>query len=221
LLRRLPISWRLPAIPAPAVWNEGEAVVKASEALPRVEFEWAREVIRHVGTVVHWVLQHIGRDGLEKWDQERVGELRPVVARRLAEEGVPPAQLEAAVARAEAALTRTLSDERGRWILDRAHSDARGEYALSGIIDGKFVNALLDRTFVDDKGVRWIIDYKASSHEGGGLDEFLDRERERYTAQLERYATLMGKIDARPIRLGLYFPLLGGWREWAPAAANR
>ena len=221
LLRRLPISWRLPAIPAPAVWNEGEAVVEASEALPRVEFEWAREVIRHVGTVVHWVLQHIGRDGIENWDQERVGEWRPVVARRLVEEGVPPAQLEAAVARAEAALTRTLSDERGRWILDQAHSDARGEYALSGIIDGKFVNVLLDRTFVDDKGVRWIIDYKASSHEGGGLDEFLDRERERYAAQLERYATLMGKIDARPIRLGLYFPLLGGWREWAPAARNR
>jgi len=50
-----------------------------------------------------------------------------------------------------------------------------------------------------------IIDYKASSHEGGRLDEFLDRERERYAAQLERYAVLMGKIDARPIRLGLYF----------------
>ncbi|HSD97300.1 MAG TPA: hypothetical protein VLB06_09170, partial [Sulfuricaulis sp.] len=82
-------------------------------------------------------------------------------------------------------------------------------------------NAILDRTFVDDKGVRWIIDYKASSHEGGRLDEFLDREHERYAAQLERYAALMGKIDARPIRLGLYFPLLGGWREWASAAASR
>ena len=221
LLRRLPISWQLPAIPAPVAWNEGEAVIEAREALPRVEFEWAREVIRHVGTLVHWVLQHIERDGLENWDQERMGKLRPVLARRLAEEGVPPAQLEAAVARAEAALTRTLSDERGRWILDQAHSDAHGEYALSGIIDGEIVNAILDRTFVDDKGVRWIIDYKASSHEGGRLDEFLDRERERYAAQLERYAALMGKIDARPIRLGLYFPLLGGWREWAPAAASR
>jgi ATP-dependent helicase/nuclease subunit A len=174
-----------------------------------------------VGTAVHWVLQHIGRDGPENWDRERVGKWRSVLVRRLAEEGVPPAQLEAAVARAEEALTRTLSDERGRWILDQAHSEARGEYALSGIIDGEFVNVILDRTFVDDEGVRWIIDYKASSHEGGGREEFLDRERERYAAQLERYARLMGKLDARPIRLGLYFPLLGGWREWAPAAAGR
>ena len=221
LLRRLPISWRLPAIPATVAWTEAEEVIEAGETLPRVEFEWAREVIRHVGSVVHWVLQHIGRDGLENWDRGRVGKLRPLLARRLAEEGVPPAQLEGAGARAEAALVRTLMDERGRWILDQMHSDAHGEYALSGIIDGEFVNVILDRTFVDDQGVRWIIDYKASSHEGGGLDEFLDRERERYTAQLERYATLMERLDARPIRLGLYFPLLGGWREWSPAGAKR
>jgi len=221
LLRRLPVNWRLPAIPAPVAWDEGEAVIEAGETLPRVEFEWAREVIRHVGTVVHWALQHIGRTGVENWDRERLVKLRPVFARRLAEEGVPPAQLEAAATRAEAALTQALSDERGRWILDQAHSDTHGEYALSGIIDGELVNVILDRTFVDEKGVRWIIDYKASSHEGGGLDEFLDREQERYTGQLERYATLMGRLDARPIRLGLYFPLLGGWREWAPAAANR
>lgn len=220
LLDRLPLDWRLPAIPASVVWDQGEPVIEVAEALPRVEFEWAREVIRHVGTVVHWVLQHIGREGLQNWDADRVSKLRPMVARRLAEEGVPPAQLGTAVARAEAALMRTLLDDRGRWILDQKHTDAHGEYALSGVIDSEFVSVILDRTFVDNDGVRWIIDYKASSHEGGGLDEFLDREQDRYKAQLERYASLMSKMDARPIRLGLYFPLLGGWREWAPVVAN-
>lgn len=213
LLSRLPLDWRLPAIPASVAWDQAEAAIEAVEVLPRVEFEWAREIIRHVGTVVHWVLQHIGRDGLENWNADRARKLRPTLARRLVEEGVPPAQLEAAVTRAEAALIRTLSDGRGRWILDQKHTDAHGEYALSGVVNGEFVSVILDRTFVDDDGVRWIIDYKASSHEGGGLDEFLDREQERYAAQLERYALLMGKMDARPIRLGLYFPLLGGWRD--------
>ena len=84
-------------------------------------------------------------------------------------------------------------------------------------MDGAFVNVSLDRTFVDDAGIRWIIDYKTSLHEGGGLDAFLDRERERYRAQLERYAALMASTESRPIRLGLYFPLLAGWREWAAA----
>ena len=72
----------------------------------------------------------------------------------------------------------------------------------------------MDRSFVDAKGIRWIIDYKTSTHEGGGLDAFLDREQERYRGQLERYADVLRKLDARPIRLGLYFPLLSGWREW-------
>jgi hypothetical protein len=71
----------------------------------------------------------------------------------------------------------------------------------------------MDRTFVDDHGDRWIVDYKTGGHEGGDSEAFLDREQERYRAQLERYAALMMARDARPVRLGLYFPLLKGWRE--------
>ena len=91
---------------------------------------------------------------------------------------------------------------------------------------------MIDRTFVDEEGVRWIIDYKTSRHEGGDIAAFFDNERERYRGQLERYARLMragsapqedslrsvpqGDLlrSAQRIRLGLYFPLLGGWREW-------
>ena len=37
---------------------------------------------------------------------------------------------------------------------------------------------------------------------------------------MERYARLVAALDARPVRLALYHPLLAGWREWAfdPAA---
>jgi hypothetical protein len=73
---------------------------------------------------------------------------------------------------------------------------------------------VLDRTFVDAEGVRWIVDYKTGTHEGGDPQAFLDREQQRYAPQLARYARLMKLLDPRPIRLGLYFPLLGAWREW-------
>ena len=53
-----------------------------------------------------------------------------------------------------------------------------------------------------------------SPHEGADREVFLDNERVRYAAQLQRYGALMRMLDAREIRLGLYFPLLGGWREW-------
>ena len=54
--------------------------------------------------------------------------------------------------------------------------------------------------------MRWIVDYKTGTHEGGDLEEFLDREQERYRAQLEQYAALMRSLDNRPVKLGLYFP---------------
>jgi hypothetical protein len=53
------------------------------------------------------------------------------------------------------------------------------------------------------------VDYKTSRHEGAGIDAFLDRELDRYRAQLQGYA---GLFDG-PSRQGLYFPLMAGWRE--------
>jgi hypothetical protein len=66
-----------------------------------------------------------------------------------------------------------------------------------------------------ESGHRWIIDYKTGTHEGGDVEAFLDNEQERYRAQLESYAMLVSRMDSRPIRLGLYFPMLQAWREWS------
>ncbi|MFO7717488.1 MAG: hypothetical protein R6Y91_02855, partial [Desulfohalobium sp.] len=68
---------------------------------------------------------------------------------------------------------------------------------------------------MDDHGQRWIVDYKVGRHSGTDREAFLDREQERYRSQLEHYARLMALWEERPIRLGLYFPLIQGWREWA------
>ena len=73
----------------------------------------------------------------------------------------------------------------------------------------------MDRTFIDGGGTRWIVDYKSSTHEGGGLDAFLDSEQQRYRHQLDGYAEALQAMEpGRPIKLGLYFPMLQGWREW-------
>jgi ATP-dependent exoDNAse (exonuclease V) beta subunit len=88
------------------------------------------------------------------------------------------------------------------------------EYELS-VVAGERVRRLrIDRTFVDEHGVRWIVDYKTSAHEGADLEAFLDEEARRYRAQMEDYADAFVKAGAAQIRLGLYFPLLKGWREW-------
>jgi ATP-dependent exoDNAse (exonuclease V) beta subunit len=69
----------------------------------------------------------------------------------------------------------------------------------------------VDRIFRTAEGVRWIVDYKTSSHEGADTEGFLDQQRERYRAQLERYAHALA---AGEVTLALYFPVLSGWREW-------
>ncbi len=214
-LRRLASPWCAPRPPPSVRWRESLPPV-APPAEP-VEFDWAGETARHVGTVVHRYLLRIAREGAEHWDAERVHALRPAFARALAELGVPPARSGEAADRVGEALRRTLADPRGRWLLASRHREARSEYALGGVLpDGRLVDIRIDRSFVDEHGTRWIVDYKTGTHEGGDLEAFLDRERERYAPQLERYALVMAALDpAHPIRLGLYFPLLGGWREWA------
>ncbi|MNC85462.1 hypothetical protein D3C83_10610 [compost metagenome] len=121
--------------------------------------------------------------------------------------------MDGAAERVVATLTQTLAGERGQWLLGPREA-AESELRLTGVTGHGIVNIAMDRTFVDDRGVRWIVDYKTGGHEGGDIEAFLDRERERYRPQLERYAALMRVRDDRPIRLGLYFPLLNGWREW-------
>jgi ATP-dependent exoDNAse (exonuclease V) beta subunit len=108
-------------------------------------------------------------------------------------------------------------DPRGCWIL-QPHTKARSEWRLTGLVGDFPINVAIDRSFVDENGVRWIIDFKTGSHAGADAGAFLDNEQERYREQLETYANLLAATHSSPqapaIKLGLYFPLLTGWREW-------
>jgi ATP-dependent helicase/nuclease subunit A len=208
LLRRLPGDWMPPDLPPPVDW-EGAGPLPVELRDPT--YEWVGDSLRHAGTVVHALLQRAKGGDLQ------IPEL-PVLRRSLAHAGVTPAEIEDTARRVQQALQRMKDSPWGRWILG-SHQDARSEYAITGVVAGQVVRGLVDRTFIDEQGVRWIIDFKTSSHEGGGLEAFLDEQQRRYRDQLERYAGLLAPLG-RPVRLGLYFPLLDGWREWTPQAAG-
>ncbi|HLJ50444.1 MAG TPA: UvrD-helicase domain-containing protein [Bryobacteraceae bacterium] len=217
MVRRLPVAWELPAPPRAVRWVHSD--VETAPA-PDVTFDWVSDTARHVGTVVHSFLQRIAREGSGAWTAERVR--KTGFRGALLNLGVSPAEVEAASESVMLALIRMLADSRGRWVL-AAHAEAASELTLSGVTDGKLVRAVIDRTFVDDAGVRWIIDYKTGTHEGTSVEAFLATEKLRYQAQLEAYARLFTKQDTRPVRLGLYFPLVAnGWVEWeAPPSVAR
>ncbi len=197
------------ALPPPDVTARGELVPLAADE-EEIEFSWVRQTARRVGTVVHEALEKFGRTSLP--EAAELPQLRARLESRLQALGVEGESARAGAERALTALRATLADARGRWLFDPAHRDAHSELELTGLRGAHIVNAVIDRTFIDG-GIRWVVDFKTSPHEGAGLDSFLDDEVRRYTAQLQRYAHLARELGPEPVRAGLYFPLLGAWRE--------
>lgn len=211
-LMRLPLGWSLPTLPEPVLARgSGPGTMAPEQKPPR--FDWAGEQARHIGTVVHDLLEQIGREGVEAWDEVRIRARLLHLERALAALGVAPLQLNQAAARAVEALVFAVSDPTGRWILSRERQEAASEVALQFVGPERVETRVVDRTFVDG-GVRWIVDFKTGSHAGTDREPFLDSEVARYRPQLDQYARLWSHLDPRPIKLGLYFPLVGGWRSW-------
>jgi len=208
-LRRLTSAWTLPEAPPALAWA---APSQTAHTQDEIEYSWVGETARHVGSVVHRWLQRIAEDEMKGWDAARIGTLRAGFRNELAACGIEDAQLGAAAERVARALANALADARGRWLLG-PQSDAKSEYRLTTVIEGERRNLVIDRSFTDANGKRWIVDYKTSGHEGANVEAFLDREQERYRAQLARYAHALAQGE--PAMLGLYFPLLAGWREWS------
>lgn len=208
-LERLPDDWRAGALPDAI---EPQRLALAREAVETPEFSWVRETARHIGTVVHRVLERWG--GSEPQSTAAIDAERPLLEALLARLGVPPAELGSATDTVIEALQRTIAEPCGRWLFDPRHRASATELALSGIVDGRLVSAIIDRSFIDEGGTRWVIDYKTSRHEGGELDVFLAHELERYRPQLTRYTTLARSLGPEPVRAALYFPLLGAFRSY-------
>lgn len=226
------ITWKRPVLPKDVDWQWSDTTnIEISDS--DIEFQWAAETIRHIGIVVHRCMQRIAEDQNQHdqtWDKAKVQNQRAWFRQALKRQGVGAEEINSASQQVEEALINTLRDKRGQWILAKEHQKQNNEYTLSGIYQGQVISIRIDRTFVDKDGTRWIIDYKTSRHIGTDIDSFLDQQQERYRKQLEKYAALIQGYDCinsaakttpkavakdnKPIKLGLYFPLLQGWREW-------
>ena len=209
VLRRLTADWAAPELPPTTQLTR---LPLAQRSLETLEFSWAGETRRHIGTVVHAALQAFAAAD-ELPPRSRLESRAGLYREQLRRHGVPERDLGNAVADVVEALTRTVEDEKGRWILSREHGQAGSELALTGMAGGRLTSVVIDRSFVDEHGTRWVIDFKTSPHEGGRLEDFIGRELERYRGQLEKYADLARSLGPQPVRAALYFPLLGVFRE--------
>jgi ATP-dependent helicase/nuclease subunit A len=179
--------------------------------------------VRAFGNVVHRYLQVVaarleGVVGVEAL----VAELPSWQARLMASlrgEGLSPELAAREAVRALRALTLTMGDPVGRWILS-PRSTAASERALV-MEDARSLR--VDRTFVagdavlsEGDGCIWIVDFKTTEKGSRGDEAFAEAERAKYRAQMEAYAALRrGMVGGGlPIRLGLYYPLGAGLVWW-------
>jgi len=225
-LRRLPLDWKMPeyqAAPLPELIQAG----RASEAEQPEEEElvfsgWEQQSQRHIGTLVHNLLEQIANLGLVQWSAVDQSQRRLMLARRLGALGVPASEHESAINDTLLAVRKTLASDRGRWLLDD-HTAAESELALTGMVNGQLTHAIIDRTFVDEKGTRWVIDYKISTPKASESETaFFARKLEQYRGQLECYRQLLRVLyPAETVKAALYFPLIDGWCELEAVGAAR
>lgn len=167
---------------------------------------------RIIGTVSHRIFQVISLQGIDWWHEKTPAARTHFIKQQLTQAGIPNSKVDDASNEVNSMIERTLHDERGRWILS-AHADAKSEYQLTIQNKDGCENIIIDRTFIDENGVRWIIDYKTAENQQDKLDAFLQKQKQLYAPQLEKYQDALKAIDSKPIKTGLYFPAIPAWCE--------
>ncbi len=160
-----------------------------------------------IGSLLHRALYRLSRAKPEHWQsivaqpaywREKMQPLK--LSNQVVEESIDQMQQQ---------LESLISDKTAIWILDQNHHQAASEKGYVGLIEGEVLHVVVDRTFVDDNGVRWIIDYKTGQKPSQESEEnFFLRHAEYHKDQLERYARILLQFDGRPQRLALYFTAL-------------
>jgi ATP-dependent helicase/nuclease subunit A len=172
------------------------------------------ETSKYIGIVAHRFLKHWIESHITILDAQKILNSTIIFETALKRLGTPLSQVDFATHQVKTALQNTLSDPKGQWLLGSHYLDSQCEYPLTQRIDDNVFQYIIDRTFVDEKNLRWIIDYKTSSPYNESLSDFLANQKKLYLDQLARYAKTFKSLESRPIKLGLYFPLCHGWIEW-------
>lgn len=212
LITRLAEPWvcQLPVSPAPV--NRPRLTLAQDEAMASVEVHDNAIVM---GNLIHEELQRISQEGIEHWSVQRVHERQSVYQNYLKRHYVAADDMAQCLAKVSQAIANTLTDATGRWILSN-HQQAQSELPLSTKVNGVFRSFVIDRTFIDDAGVRWIIDYKTGESSSAADEHYFQAELERYRGQLTQYAKLLAQLDSRSIKCALYLPMYQRLLEYEP-----
>lgn len=187
----------------------------AQDFAQKNDFEWATEVATAVGMVMHEWLQFnqpslfksdLNDDQLTAWRAQWKAQLQSL--------NVPSDRVGFALDRLQKGVDNMRNDNRAEFIFSD-YEVQKNEFEIAAFENGLVNHYRIDRTFVDQDNIRWIVDYKTTVTRAEDIDQFIDQQvAERHRVQLEKYGSLMSEIDSRQIKLAVYFPMLAKLRSW-------
>lgn len=166
-----------------------------------------------IGTVVHLALQQLSERPLSHWSETEIEKKLTTWLNLFRQYGIYDSEnLKQSQRYLRQAVTNIITDTRGRWIIDTEQKEAQSELPLSIKSGDESKRIIIDRTFVCQQNLRWIIDYKTNLSDTRLVHKSVnDPEVNRHRTQLESYAFALAKLDSRPIKTALYYPLSKDW----------
>ncbi len=165
------------------------------------------------GTLIHEFLQAQVQSGNPPMDAVRLQRLRQYWRNQLKTRLPEGEDLDKAVSFVSQGVENCLNDKTNQWVFSPDQEDSRCELRISKR-DGNFIsNYVIDRSFVDADGTRWIIDYKTAPYYEEDTDSFASVQCEQYRGQLARYKALFEALENKPIKVALYFTSIPGLVE--------
>jgi ATP-dependent helicase/nuclease subunit A len=170
--------------------------------------------------VIHSLLEVIAGIGLEHLETTALDSLKQRVPALLTMHGTASEVLDQQTARVIAAVDTMLQDSTGRWLLSGEHADAASELALTGMLDGQLINAVIDRTFIDADGVRWIIDYNPDITRVAIWSSSCSKNQSAIDRNCKPIGGCLSKWSRRRSRLRCIFRCMAGCRCWIDAVLS-
>ncbi len=171
-----------------------------------------------IGTCVHKIFEQLAESEQGLPSVSSIQGQQAIWRCRLLQLGVNSQAIDNALSVVESAVSAVLKDVTGKWVLSSEHRSAKNEWplsCLSGDVSSPVYHYVIDRSFIDENNVRWIIDYKISApSELVSADDFIAQQKKVYSPQLANYKEAVTQFDLLSDELvvdtkcALYFPLI-------------
>lgn len=176
--------------------------------------EYDDPLARCTGTLIHGAMEELVNNP-SRLREERA-RLQAHWSRELTRLCPDPASLAQQLRVIEESLQRCLDDSAHGWIFKAGLAESACELPLSRRGEQGLQQFVIDRTFVDEAGSRWVIDYKTGTpRDGQSVEQFIAGQQALHHRQLATYGALFAQMEARPVRIAIYYTALSRLVEYA------